>query len=121
MSEIDAADAIIELIRANPPTAAIGGDTPAGVMYGAYIHAFRRFVRIRDLARAGAGTEVVILTRALLSLVARAIWVDQSTDPDVRLARFEAWQKRELDDQAKTAAGTASRTPNACPLRLRPG
>jgi hypothetical protein len=97
--QIAAADAVIQLVRENPPVGAIRGDTAAGVMYGAYVKAFRRYVRIRELAAQAAGEESMILARTLLSMIARAIWIDQSPDPAERARRFQSWKLRDLQDQ----------------------
>lgn len=105
IDELGVADAIIDLVRGNPPPGDIRGDTGEAVMYGAYVRAFRRFVRIRDLARDGAGEEAMILARSLLSMVARAIWIDLPHDRAERRARFEQWRKRELGDELKEARG----------------
>lgn len=74
-------------------------------MFGTYVRAFRRFIRIRDLARDDAGEEAMILARSLLSMVARAIWVDLPTKVSERNARFSQWKKRELADEVKEARG----------------
>jgi len=105
MDELAAADAIIKLVRANLPPGNFRGDTGEAVMYGTYTRAFRRFVRIRDLAQDGAGEEALILARSLLSMVARTIWVDLPSEKTERLARFNQWKKRELEDELKEMRG----------------
>lgn len=106
--ELEVADAIIDLVRSNPPQGGIRGDTGEAVMFGTYVRAFRRFIRIRDLARDDAGEEVMILARSLLSMIARAIWVDLPKGGAERRARFERWKKRELTDEVKEARGLQS-------------
>jgi Family of unknown function (DUF5677) len=103
--ELDVADVIIDLVRHNPPEGGIRGDTGEAVMFGTYVRAFRRFIRIRDLARDDAGEEVMILARSLLSMIARAIWIDWPGSQDERRSRFERWKKRELTDELKEVRG----------------
>jgi len=105
MDELGAADAIIVLVRGDLPAGDFRGDTGEAVMYGTYTRAFRRFVRIRDLARDGAGEEALILARSLLSMVARAIWVDLPSDKTERVSRFNQWKRRELEDELKEMRG----------------
>ncbi|HEX5173655.1 MAG TPA: DUF5677 domain-containing protein [Gaiellaceae bacterium] len=103
--ELAAADAIIDLVRNNLPPGLGRGDTGEAIMYGTYPRALRRFIHIRDLAREGAGDEAMILARSLLSMVARAIWIDVPPDAGERRTRFERWKKRELEDELKEAHG----------------
>lgn len=105
MDELSAADAIIGLVRSNLPPGNFRGDTGEAVMYGTYTRAFRRFVRIRDLARDGAGEEALILARSLLSMVARSIWVDLPSDKTERVSRFNQWKRRALEDELKEMRG----------------
>lgn len=94
---LDAADAVIALVR----SVEIGGgrgDTAGVVMHGAYLRGFRRLVSIRELAGRGAGEDAYVLLRALLSLVARALWVNQPSDSDERKARFLRFRRRDLED-----------------------
>jgi Family of unknown function (DUF5677) len=72
---------------------------------GAYRAAFRRFVRIRQIASDGAGEEATILARSLLSIVARAAWVDRPDDPEERRSRFERYAKRQLTDRINSMEG----------------
>jgi len=105
MEELAAADAIIELVGANPPEGGVRGDTGEATMFGTYPRAYRRFMRIRDLGRLGAGEEALILARSLLSMIARAMWVDWSSDKAERVDRFNRWKKRELEDDIQEAKG----------------
>lgn len=100
----DVADQIIELVRATP-IGGTRGDSAALVMHGAYLRAFRRFERIRQIAATGAGEEAVILARSLLSLVARAVWVDLPDDKAERRARWERYAKHHLSERIKTLEG----------------
>lgn len=100
----EVADRIIEMVRATT-VGATRGDTAGLVMHGAYLRAFRRFARIREIAGAGAGEEAVILTRSLLSLVARAVWVDLPADKVERRTRWERYAKHHLVDRIKTLEG----------------
>lgn len=70
-------------------------------MLGAYITGFRRFVAIRDLAASGAGKEAMILVRSLLSLVARASWVNEPSDVAERRQRFRSFDRRRLEDEIR--------------------
>jgi hypothetical protein len=49
--------------------------------------------------------EILILTRSLLSIVARANYVDSPTDRDVRRDRYRSFARQHLDDQVKTLSG----------------
>lgn len=92
------ADAILEMVRATSVGGA-RGDTAGLVMYGAYLRGFRRFKWIRQLAADGAGDEAVILTRSLVSLTARAAYVDQPADVAERFSRWQRYYKRHLQDR----------------------
>jgi len=101
------ADEIIAMVEA----AKVGGthgDTSALAMYGAYIFGFRRFAAIRLLAGRGDGHEAMILTRSLLSLVARAAYVDAPLDAAERRLRFDRSEMTRLDELLKTAAALES-------------
>jgi len=102
------ADEMIALVRGHPDLGGKRSDTAGLVMYGAYIRAFRRFTRIRQLAGEGAGEEAVILARSLLSIVARSVWVDIPDDPEERRRRFERYRKRQLQDELNEAEGLVS-------------
>jgi Family of unknown function (DUF5677) len=81
------------------------GDSAGQVMFGAYLRAYRRFLAITQLAREGAGDEVIVLTRSLLNLVARAMWVDWPIDIHERHERWKRFAKRFAQDQILTAEG----------------
>jgi uncharacterized protein DUF5677 len=95
---VAAADELIALVRSLPEHGGGRGDTAARVVHGAYVQGFRRFVSIRDLAARGAGEEAQILLRTLLSLVGRALWVNQPADSVERRERFRRYRRRDLED-----------------------
>jgi hypothetical protein len=92
------ADQIISLVRAKPIQGR-SGDSAARIVYGAYLHGFRRLVAIRDLAGARAGAEAMILSRTLLSIVARAEYADRPKAPAERERRFWQYRARDLRDR----------------------
>jgi hypothetical protein len=96
---VETADAMIALIRGIPEYGGGRGDTSGLVVFGAFRRGFRRFVQIRELANAGAGPEAAILARTLLSLVARAMYVDAPDDPAVRKERWDRLLKRQRQDE----------------------
>jgi hypothetical protein len=102
------ADEVIALVRDHQDLGGKRSDTAGLVMYGAYIRAFRRFTRIRQLAGDGAGEEAVILARSLLSIVARSAWVDIPDDVEERRRRFGRYKKRQLQDEVNEAEGLAT-------------
>jgi hypothetical protein len=96
-----AADEIIELVRST----SVGGgrgDSSGLLMFSAYLQGYRRLRVIRDVARTGAGSEAVILARSLVSLVARAVYVDAPREPAERRRRFLQYRRRDLQDQIRT-------------------
>lgn len=104
---VDLADEILDLVRKTD----VGGrraDSAAVVMHGAYLQAYRRLSRIRDLAAADAGEEAFILARSLLSMAVRAIWVDQPTESAEREQRFKRWLRRQVQDELDEAEGLAA-------------
>jgi hypothetical protein len=74
------------------------GDSAAFVMMGAYVRAYRRFSAITQLARVGAGDEVAILTRSLVSILARATWLDSPGDLSKRRERWRSYKRQSLKD-----------------------
>lgn len=94
------ADDLIAMVKATP-VGGTRGDTGGLTMFGAYLHGFRRFVAIRRLAGAGEGAEAIILTRSLLSILARAAYVDDPTDRDERRRRWERYQVTNLRDRIR--------------------
>jgi hypothetical protein len=94
------ADSIIDLVRAT----SVGGhrgDTSGLVMFGAYVYGFRRLLAIRLLAREGAGPEAIILARSLLSITARAAYVDAPSDKAERKRRFMQYQANAFREQIR--------------------
>lgn len=57
------------------------------------------------MAAEGADVEAMILTRSLLSMTLRAVYVDEPTEPDERRRRFLQYQAMHLQDLERTAAG----------------
>ncbi len=92
------ADAILALVKSKRVGGGPGEDAEF-VVLGTYVHAIRRLSRIRDLAVDGAGPEAFILSRSLLSMVARAIWVDRPGDALERRRRFNRWLKHDLEEE----------------------
>lgn len=86
---------MIDLVR-ETEISGVRGDSAAMIMYSAYAYAFRRLVVIRDVAATGAGAETMVLARSLLSLVARAAYVDDPTDLEERRRRFFQYRVRDL-------------------------
>ena len=77
------------------------GDAAGQVMHGAFVYGFRRLVAIRRLAGRDEGTEALILARSLLSIVARAAYVDESDEPDERRRRYEQYYVKDLNERLK--------------------
>jgi hypothetical protein len=99
------ADQIIALVVERAPS--LGGkqgDAAGQVMFGAFVYGFRRFVAIRQLAGRDEGSEALILARSLLSLLARAAYVDAPEDLDERRRRYEQYYVKDLNDRLKTVA-----------------
>jgi Family of unknown function (DUF5677) len=71
-------------------------------MHGAYLHGFRRLVAIRTLAGTDAGTEAIILARSLLSITARAAYVDAPSEKVERRERWDRFYLRHLRDRLQT-------------------
>jgi hypothetical protein len=84
------------------------GDSAARVMFGAYLHAFRRFSAICLLVAAEAGEGAMILVRSLLSITARAAYVDQPEDSDERLRRYRQYKKRHFSDMLDRVEGDSA-------------
>jgi hypothetical protein len=84
------------------------GDSAARVMFGAYLHAFRRFSAICLLVAAEAGEDAMILVRSLLSIAARAAYVDQPEDPEERLRRYRQYKKRHFTDMLERFEGASA-------------
>jgi hypothetical protein len=95
---IAAADEVIALVRGVGDHGGGRGDRALLVLHGAYIKGFRRFVSIRELAARGAGEDAYILLRSLLTLVARAIWVNEPGDAEASRTRFLRYRLRDVDD-----------------------
>jgi hypothetical protein len=70
-------------------------------MFGAFVYGFRRFVAIRQLAGRDEGAEALILARSLLSIVARAVYVDAPEDLAERRMRYEQYLVKDLRDRLK--------------------
>lgn len=99
------ADEIAELVQAAAPSLGGGhGDTAGLIMHSAFIKGFRRFAAIRQLAGRGDGAEAIILTRTLLSMVARAAYVDAPDDTAERKRRWERFQLTNTRDRLKMIA-----------------
>jgi hypothetical protein len=81
------------------------GDMCSLVMFAAYLHGLRRFRAIRNLAADGAGAEAAILTRSLLSVLARAIYVDEPTDAEVRHERWVQFARTDAKAAHDLACG----------------
>jgi hypothetical protein len=102
---------IAERVVAMVLESSVGGketDRAGLVMGGAYFHAFRRFTAIRILVAAGAGEGAMILARSLLSIAARAGYVDQHEDPEERERRYRQYKKRLYSDALETLEGGAA-------------
>jgi hypothetical protein len=77
------------------------GDTAGLIMFGAYLYGFRRFSAIRRLAGDGDGAEAIILTRSLVSMLARAAYVDAPADYAERKLRWQRYQVTNLRDRIR--------------------
>jgi len=94
------ADELIAMVQA----AQVGGtrgDTAGLIMFGAYVHGFRRFSAIRRLAGDGDGAEAIILARSLVSMLARAAYVDGPVDRAERKLRWQRYQVTNLRDRIR--------------------
>jgi hypothetical protein len=100
LSEIEVADEILALVRGRS-IGGVRGDTSGMAILGTHLQATRRLSHIRDLAFYGAGAEAFILTRSLLSMVARVLWVDKPGDPAERRDRFHRWWKQNVQEDIR--------------------
>jgi hypothetical protein len=91
------AEQLLEMVRGTS-LGAYEGDGAGLVMLGAYLNGFRRFKWISALARLEAGPEALILARSLLSMAARAHYVDEPTGSEERERRFEQFRLKNLRD-----------------------
>ena len=103
------ADHIIALVQ-ETQAGGLRGDSASQMMVGAYVQGFRRFTAIRMLAGQKSGPEALILARTLLSMTARATYVDAPSDEAERKRRFFQFRAKELNEAIKnrnrlTAAG----------------
>ena len=101
---VELADRVIALVEATD-VGGTQGDRSSLVMFSAYLHGLRRMRCIRDVANAGAGPEAVILTRSLLSILARAGYVDAPTDKAERSRRYEQFARSDLLQTIKEMKG----------------
>jgi hypothetical protein len=84
------------------------GDSAAKVMWAAYLHGTRRLRAMRVTAEADAGQETMILARTLLSLLARAAYVDAPTDNDERKRRWQQFHRHSLKEELRTIRSLAA-------------
>jgi len=105
------ADQIIGLVVERAP--ALGGtrgDAAGQVMFGAFVYGFRRFVAIRRLVARDEGTEAFILARSLLSIVARAAYVDSPQETEERHSRYERFHLTHLHERLKATSSKRAST-----------
>lgn len=84
------------------------GDSASLVMHGAYLRAWRRLRTIRRLVGMDVGEDAIILTRSLLSIAARAIFVDIPEESDERERRYRSYAKRHLLDRIHSIESLAA-------------
>ena len=106
-----AAGAILAAVE-DAPTARseVDRDANDAFLRAAYGRAYRCLRSIRDLACRGEADDAMILTRALLSIAARSLYLVATDDPDERARRFDSarrsWAEQALSTlDALTAAG----------------
>src|SRR4051794_3344321 len=85
---------------------------------GGDVRALYCFRSIRVLSNEGLGEDIEILTRSLLSIALRSLYVVASDNPDEQRRRWRALAIRFHEDEAKRL-GYLKETPMARPDRLR--
>jgi hypothetical protein len=68
----------------------------------AYARAYRCVRSIKELAWRGEADDALILTRALLSVIARSLYIVESDDAEERERRAAAWRRRWAEDALAT-------------------
>jgi Family of unknown function (DUF5677) len=86
-----AVDVILEAVEkaAQPTTQHVGRDVNDALLGAAYGRAYRCMRSIRELAARGEADDAAIIARALVSLVARSLYLVAPDDATERRARFE--------------------------------
>ena len=110
LTPLEIADRIIELVRATTPGDA-GVDTADRndrLLVAAYGRAYRCFVSIRELAGRGEADDAAILTRALLSIGLRSLYLVGSDDPAERDRRFRRAGRTFFEEFKKVAKEEAA-------------
>ncbi len=79
-------------------------DRNDGLLVAAYGRAYRCFTSIRDLAERHEADDAAILSRALLSVALRSLWLVQPDDPAEREPRFRRAALSDFEQQRKLAA-----------------
>lgn len=86
------------------------GDSPGpaprdvydALLGAAYGRAYRLMRSIRELGGRGEADDALILTRALLSLVGRSLYLAESEDPDERERRFDSARRSWAEQAVRT-------------------
>lgn len=97
-------DTILDAVR-NAPTESPGAtaqDVNDAFLAAAYGRALRCMTSIRELAGRGEADDAFILTRALLTLVARSLYLVESEDPAERESRFDSARRSWAEEALHT-------------------
>jgi hypothetical protein len=78
------------------------------LLVAAYGRAYRCFVSIRDLAARGEADDAGVLTRALLSIALRSLYLVGSDDPEERDRRFRRAGRTYFEETRKMARDEAA-------------
>jgi hypothetical protein len=100
-----AVDVILEAVE-NAPTGTPGTpvrDANDTLLCAAYGRAYRCLRSIRELAGRGEADDALVLTRALVSLVARSLWLASPDDPAERKVRLDRARRSWAEEAVKTA------------------
>src|SRR4051812_630443 len=104
---VDAITAAIEAATSSSPGPS-GRDLNDTFLGAAYGRAYRCVRSIRQLAERGEADDATILTRALLSVIARSLYIVEPEDAVERDRRFAAWRRKWAEDTLKAIDGLAA-------------
>src|SRR5690348_13916223 len=105
LTALQIADRIIDGVRATTPGEAgvETNDRNERLLVAAYGRAHRCFVSTRDLAARGEADDAAILTRALLSIALRSLYLVTSEEPAERVRRFRRAGRTFFEETRKMA------------------
>jgi hypothetical protein len=102
------ADTILSQIKSNSVEQVPVHDVNDAILCAAFGRAYRCFRSIRELAGRGEADDAFVLTRSLVSIVARALWLVAPDDDVERERRFNRGRRSWAEWAAKTGRDMAS-------------